>query len=599
MKKGIVRKYFLSILIINFIVIIVSLFVQNLLVEDVYLHFKIDKIEESMDGLINDLRNNDLDEIKIQDEANFFINETSASIIIMDEDFNIINNNVFEDFNYMLLKGDENQYKKVLIDFLFDEAGDLKYDEFKRSLGEEVKFRGVSIEGTSYIEVIDMSFGGINYKNQKIAWGWEDIYSSKEDDIEFGQGEIVDIHFADRQEGVVSYQSEKLWQEIKKRIYKSISKDELISLVDEESEFRYTEEGSGLEVFYKIDYVKTVDGEYKFIGVLFTMERIQPVFKILNKYYVQQYILMFAIIVILGYFLSRRITIPMIKLNNFAKKIAELDFSEKLEIKSKDEVGELSQSLNQISDNLSQKINELNVKNQELKQRALLREREEQRMRMLLGSLSHEFKTPLGIISGFIQMIKDGINEKSQDYYLDVINDEVMSLNGLVLETLELSRYESGYQKLKLEPFSIMECLENVKEKFSQELYKNESILIVNGQDYMVIGDIKKIKQVLINFISNAVRYSSKSEYIFISVKEEGEEVYIYIDNSSAHIPDEELDKIWDRFYRINKSRNRQSGGSGLGLSIVKNILELHNSTFGVKNIDIGVRFYFSLKRNK
>ncbi len=296
-------------------------------------------------------------------------------------------------------------------------------------------------------------------------------------------------------------------------------------------------------------------------------------------------------------FYSKWITNPLIKLIDSAKSISELDFTKRTDISTNDELSTLSDSLNSISNNLSTAIETLESSNDQLAIEAIKRAENEERMRNLLTSLSHEFKTPLGIISGFLEIISDGVYEKEPEYYINVMSDEIDKLNGLVLETIELSRLETGSYKLNLSDFNIKQLMETLMRKFEKPFTDKNMSLELRIEDQTVIGDKNKIEQVMINLLSNGIRYSPNGEKIEITSEHNKDNLYVSIKNYGIQINQEDLDKIWDRFYRAEKSRNRSLGGSGLGLTIVKNILELHDSDFGVKNIKNGVEFYFfSLK---
>jgi len=163
---------------------------------------------------------------------------------------------------------------------------------------------------------------------------------------------------------------------------------------------------------------------------------------------------------------------------------------------------------------------------------------------------------------------------------------------------LELAKLESGTYKLELEPFSIGELIQQVYTKllFSIE-EKDLQVELAFDSTIYVQANRNRIEQVVVNLLSNAIRYTPVGEQIKVTISENEETVKVEIENNGAPIPEESLDKIWDRFYRIDASRSRHTGGTGLGLSIVKNILELHHANYGVYNKENGVVFYFHLSK--
>jgi signal transduction histidine kinase len=352
---------------------------------------------------------------------------------------------------------------------------------------------------------------------------------------------------------------------------------------------RFTEEDSGLEIITFIREVQ-VEGNKKIYSMaLFTLANVHDAFVILNGYYTYIFLAQFLLIIVLAFLFTKKVTKPLLTLIDSAKSISELDFSKRTNIDTDDELSVLSDSLNSISTNLSHAMNEL-------EKEAERKAKNEERMRNLLTSMSHEFKTPLGIISGFLDVVRHKAYEKDPDYYLDVISEEIEKMNELVLETIQLSKLETGSYEMNETSFNLDEFVNRSLKKFEMSIEGKNQKLIVDVKQVKVKGDIKKYEQVLNNFVSNGIRYSSEGETIEVLSKIDENLVYIYVRNYGVVLDDEDLDKIWDRYYRTEKSRNREFGGSGLGLTIVKTILELHGSDYGVRNIDNGVEFYFSLE---
>jgi signal transduction histidine kinase len=166
----------------------------------------------------------------------------------------------------------------------------------------------------------------------------------------------------------------------------------------------------------------------------------------------------------------------------------------------------------------------------------------------------------------------------------------------MIVDMLELAKYESGTYKMKMNIFYINELLEEVCEKLSTEIQQKKLRIHTYVLPIEVVANQRRIEQVLTNFLTNAIRYSPSQERIIMVTEKKGKRVKISVENKGAHIEEEHLEKIWDRFYRIDASRQRSRGGTGLGLAISKNILMLHGVEYGVCNTDNGVQFYFYLK---
>lgn len=209
--------------------------------------------------------------------------------------------------------------------------------------------------------------------------------------------------------------------------------------------------------------------------------------------------------------------------------------------------------------------------------------------------MSHEFKTPLGIMSGFIEIVIDGVNEKSVDYYLENIAIELEGLDELVRNTLELTRLESDVSVLSKEEVDFKKLIELSIEKFKQQLCEKSLKLEMNLSYYMVMVDVHKMLRVLNNLISNAVKYSPIGGKIIITMDIESEGCKVVVANTNEAFTDEEMLNMFDRYYRGDASRNSRAGGHGLGLSIVKNILEQHEFTYSVDYNQQQVRVSFYL----
>ncbi|QBP92167.1 sensor histidine kinase [Bacillus mycoides] len=337
--------------------------------------------------------------------------------------------------------------------------------------------------------------------------------------------------------------------------------------------------------------------EYAF--VIASLQPVNEAMLVLKDYYVYALIIVFLVIILLSFYYSKIIVKPLIKINRVTKKMANFDFSEKLPVTADDEIGGLSSGINTLSVNLKDRIDRLNVANTKLQQ-DIERERQLEKTRKeFISGVSHELKTPLSVIRSFAEGIQDGVS-KDTTYYTNVILEETDNMNRLIVEMLELAKLESGTYKLEMSTFSIGELIQQVYTKllFSME-EKHLQVDIHADSSLFVKANRSRIKQVVVNLLSNAIRYTPDGEKIHVSIIETEDTVKIKIENTGNPIPEESLEKIWDRFYRLDASRSRHTGGTGLGLSIVKNILDLHHAEYGVYNTTNSVVFYFNLQKVK
>jgi len=339
-------------------------------------------------------------------------------------------------------------------------------------------------------------------------------------------------------------------------------------------------------------------------GLTFVVSPLQPVGEaaaVIKEYYIYVYTGAIILILFLSLIYSRMISKPLVKLNSTANKMTELDFSTKCKVESTDEIGNLANTLNFLSDKLNYTLTELQSANGKLKQ-DLEKEKELENMRKdFIAGVSHELKTPLTLIEGYAEGLRDDVADtEAKNFYTEVIIDETKKMTSLVADMLDLSKLESGNLKLNLSEFSIVELLTKTLKKFSHTLAQRSiNLQYSHSKDNLyVLGDIFRIEQVITNFLSNAIRHTPDNGKIIINVSHNTENILVEVENEGEHIATEDLEKIWTKFYKIDKSRSRDLGGTGLGLAIVQNILVLHGSDYGVENTEKGVKFYFTLKLN-
>ncbi|PEL65089.1 sensor histidine kinase [Bacillus wiedmannii] len=346
------------------------------------------------------------------------------------------------------------------------------------------------------------------------------------------------------------------------------------------------------DIKYKllIKPTKEKDGSVTYIYAMASLQPVDEAVQMVQDYYI--YIIAFVVVLIFlaSFYYSKQIAKPLLKINDTTKKIAHLDFTEKIPITSKDEIGDLSKNINVLSNKLHSHIGQLEQDIE--KERKLEKTRKE-----FISGVSHELKTPLSIMKSCISILKDGVAEHKKEYYFQAMEREVDKMDTLILDMLELAKFESGTYKMKMDSFYIDTVMEDICEHLSVEIEKKELRVHKNIGPFEVVANQGRIEQVIVNFITNAIRYTPNKEDIIISTIDEKDRIKVCIENKGTHIEEEQLDKIWDRFYRVDAARQRSQGGTGLGLAISKNILELHEAEYGVKNTEDGVLFYFYLPK--
>ena len=304
----------------------------------------------------------------------------------------------------------------------------------------------------------------------------------------------------------------------------------------------------------------------------------------------------FVVLLIFGvdFLMSCFISKPIAKLEKAAKRMADLDFSSSCDIMTNDEFGRLSTSLNVMADNLQNAFMRLEAANKQLekdveKERLLLSERKE-----LVDSLSHEMKTPLGIIRAYAEGYQDEDDELKKQKYAEIIISETERMNHLITALLDLSALETGAVQLTSERFDFVELLETVAGRLLIDTPDANFELQYELPDYKIYVCTDKIRmeQVLNNLIINAKKNVKPDGILKLCLSDENGLLHFSVYNQGETIPNEKLKKIWTKFYRDNRLRY---SGSGLGLAIVAQILSMQELSYGVKNLADGVQFYFSI----
>ncbi|WP_088013952.1 sensor histidine kinase [Gottfriedia acidiceleris] len=351
-------------------------------------------------------------------------------------------------------------------------------------------------------------------------------------------------------------------------------------------------EQNGIKYKLFIDPIKDKNGETNYIFSMASLQPVDEAVQMVKDYFV--YIIAFVLLltILASIYYSLKIARPLLRINDTTSKIAHLDFSERIEYHSKDEIGDLSQNINLLSNTLHSHITQL--KQDIEKEKQLENTRKE-----FISGVSHELKTPLSIMKSCISILKDGVASHKKDYYFEAMEKEVDKMDLLIVDMLELAKYESGTYKMKMEPFFIDIVIDYVCNQLSVEIEKKELTVHKDLASIEVFANQHRIEQVITNYITNAIRYTPVHEHIYISTTIEDEQVKVCVENKGSHIPKDQLERIWERFYRGDTSRHRSEGSTGLGLAISKNILELHGAQYGVMNTSDGVLFYFCLNKNK
>lgn len=296
---------------------------------------------------------------------------------------------------------------------------------------------------------------------------------------------------------------------------------------------------------------------------------------------------------------TKRVTGPIVRLTEISSKMANLDFDAKYESKGINEVDVLGENINELSDKLEKTISELKTANTELRRDIEKKSRNEEMRKEFLANVSHELKTPIALIQSYTEGLKDGIidDEESRQYYMDVIIDEAGRLNNIVKEIMSLSEIEFGNNPIEIERFDIVEMINGKISSAKLILDKNDvDISFDNADDKIFVwADALKTEAVFMNYLSNAYHYCEGDLKIRVFAEQKEDVVRINVFNTGRQLDEEEQKRVWDKFYKADKARSREYGGTGIGLSVVKAIMSSLKMAYGCYNNDDGITFYFEL----
>ncbi|MDO5517346.1 MAG: HAMP domain-containing sensor histidine kinase [Clostridium sp.] len=413
----------------------------------------------------------------------------------------------------------------------------------------------------------------------------QEQYSSDKDNIDsFINTEArsygINIFIIDSDSNIVYGSSDLKNSQIKKLITNRITSCPENKNPVHRRNVEYIQKGNNNEDETKLMYTTNLGDGHSLILIKY-VKSIQDSVKIANEFYILAGTFIFLAGSIFVLFFSRKITKPIIEMSNVAENISNLNFDEVVDIKSKDELGTLAQSINKISHKLNKSLNDL--------------KNDLERRKILVRNMSHELKTPIGIIKGYSEGMKYGLanNKEKMDKYCSILVDECDRMDKLVKELLDYSMMDDGLVNLNISNFDISEFLSYTSNRFKLMFEQNNINFTLNCNNHCVINaDREMLEKALSNFITNAIKYGDSEKIISITSRlVDDNKIKISVFNSGSNIPEDEVNKIWDVCYKVDKARSRELGGHGIGLSLVKLIAQLHNGTCSVENIEKGVIF--------
>lgn len=341
-----------------------------------------------------------------------------------------------------------------------------------------------------------------------------------------------------------------------------------------------------------------IDNGYN-VYIKIQTQPIKETVKISNKLLIIIGTLMILISAVISSIIANKFTKPILELNKITKRMANLDFSQKYRISdTEDEINMLGRNINEMSDKLEITIKRLRTNNSKLEQNIEEKSKIDEMRKQFISDVSHELKTPIALIQGYAEGLIENVNndEESRKFYAEVILDESNKMDEMVKRLLQLMKLEYQERKFEDKEFNLTELIK--EEIRRQTVILQEKNIVVEFDDtknIIVYADEEQIEQVINNYLTNAIKHvkeKSNKKQIIIRTEEKEDKIRLYVYNTGEKIPEDYIKKIWGRFYKVDSSRNRLEGGTGIGLALVKAIMNNYHNKYGVKNYQDGVEFY-------
>ncbi len=354
-----------------------------------------------------------------------------------------------------------------------------------------------------------------------------------------------------------------------------------------------------------------IDGDYlvlwgsfedgNLVMIRCAMEAISDSVTVTNKFLLVIGTVAIVISLLLAEFLSRKISKPILELTDISTKITNLEFDVHYNPRRNgNEVDVLGQHMNTLSNRLEETIRELKEANLELQQDIEVRDKNETMRKEFLSNVSHELKTPIALIQGYAEGLVDGVITDPEDvkYYCDVIIDEAKKMNRMVKEMLSLNQLEYGMNTLNMEHFNLVDLIRGVVNQTKVMADQYDVKLVFDETDPIYVwADEFFAEQVITNYLTNAIHYAKNEKEVEITIQNREQDVRVEVFNTGDQIAPENMEHLWEKFYKVDKARTRKYGGSGIGLSVVKAVMDSFKKECGVYNLENGVVFWFELDK--
>ncbi|PQP84781.1 two-component sensor histidine kinase [Paenibacillus sp. PCH8] len=548
-RNGVTMKLFLVMAGCLVLLYGTTVFAQLFWFPDFYQHQKISSIKKKLSKFEQAYSNGHWRDIQLAKETGKFMRQNQSHLVILTNTGKLVN----DPFHITLLQEDGTRVKVSLSLFINSENASWITSHLK--YGQELTVRGPA-SGLKEPMVYPFQIQDVN----STAWGTESLQESIEP-VQEWSGVLTEVVLPNL--ATWSQRQGLLVQALDSRFPLSTEDQRSLAngkMLNEE----WTDSWSGVRNVITIAPVHNFGSGQQLIFTLTSLQEMREASEATRLFYGYFGIGAFVLILLLALLLSRIVTKPLLALNHVAKKMSTLDFTVKSPIRRNDEIGSLSNSLNALSGTLGQTLEELRQANTQMRTDMEMKQQIEQRQRKFFADASHELKTPISIIKGYSEGLKDGVSESKRERYIEIIADEAVKMEMMVEEMLDLVRLESSAVKLNTGAVALADMIEDIAGRLGPQLKdKGLDVVLVSTTEQTVEGDRSKLEQVIFNIMMNAIRHSVPHTDIMIEINRQEGCVRISIENKGEQIAEAERQFIWERFYRVERSRNRKMGGPG------------------------------------
>ncbi|MCT4507375.1 MAG: HAMP domain-containing histidine kinase [Tepidibacter sp.] len=609
MKNKIFYKLFGMTVGVVLVILLLQFGFQCFLLESFYLFNKERLVYENVESLIAKLEVEEISDNRIEEIINIFSIENDIPIGISNIYGSIQYGLISESKgSYLLIENENREIYEISLD------GFLENNNFSEALNMNEKitvedFWYEKLESTIYPQYIKIDgkefYCGFNYNQQLDDSNYEeDLYLENlgddyyyEDDKVI-EAKIIDANIYENEFQGISYRNDLLINEMVLKLQEG----EGVKEIFESSEgiiYIKSDVDTGTQNMFFVSPLYLKNKKPLILFATSSLQSINEATIIMNKF--SMFILIVAIFIamVASYIFSKRIAKPLLHLNKITKDMSHLDFTDKCEIHTNDELEELADNINNLSNRLEVALNDLRNSNSKLKEDIELKEKMEEFRKRFIAHSSHELKTPLTILKGISEGLMNGVYNREDDINYRNILKEIDNMSQLTHDLLEISRIESGDLPFKEEIFQLSDVILKVYDKL-KPLIKNKNLEVeLDLSEDFIRADEEKIESVISNLLNNAIQYTPENGNISIRIERDYSILKFSIENTPAMIPEEDIQKIWEPFYRVEKSRNKALGGTGLGLHLIKEILERHGFEYYIKNTHEGVKIGFFVDQSE